>query len=75
MAIYEYYCPTCKEKFDQRRPMTEAATATRCSSGHRAERTITAFAVARAGAGDGFDMTAGAGGCGCGGNCACGSLN
>lgn len=75
MAIYEYYCPTCKEKFDQRRPMTEAATATRCASGHRAERTITAFAVARADAGDGFDMAASAGGCGCGGNCACGSLN
>jgi putative FmdB family regulatory protein len=76
MAIYEYYCPTCKEKFDQRRPMSEAATATKCASGHRAERTITAFAVARGeGAGDLFEMPAGGGGCACGGNCGCGSLN
>lgn len=75
MAIYEYYCPTCKEKFDQRRPMSEAATATRCRGGHRAERTITAFAVARGGADDTFAMPAGGGGCACGGNCGCGSLN
>jgi putative FmdB family regulatory protein len=75
MAIYEYYCPTCKEKFDQRRPMSEAATATTCASGHRAERTITAFAVARGdSAGDMFEMPAD-GGCACGGNCGCGSLN
>lgn len=75
MAIYEYYCPTCKEKFDQRRAMTDAATATRCASGHRAERTITAFTVARGGTGDAFEMPAGGGGCACGGNCGCGSLN
>ena len=74
MAIYEYYCPTCKEKFDQRRPMAEAAIATKCASGHRAERTITAFAVARAGADDAFELPTG-GGCACGGNCSCGSLN
>jgi putative FmdB family regulatory protein len=76
MAIYEYYCPTCKEKFDQRRPMSEAAIATTCASGHRAERTITAFAVARAGA-DSFEMPGDSmgGGCACGGNCGCASMN
>ncbi|MBN9492223.1 zinc ribbon domain-containing protein [bacterium] len=75
MAIYEYYCTTCKEKFDKRRPMSEAAAAVTCASGHRAERTITAFAVARGGADAGeFSMPAG-GGCACGGNCGCGSLN
>jgi putative FmdB family regulatory protein len=72
MAIYEYYCPTCREKFDERKPMSHATTATKCRKGHAAERTITAFAMARAGAGDAFEeMPAGGGCCGGGGGCAC----
>lgn len=75
MAIYEYYCPTCREKFEQRRPMSEANVATKCSHGHRAERTISAFAMARGGADSMFaEMPAGGGCCG-GGGCACASAN
>ena len=72
MAIYEYYCPTCREKFEERKPMSQASVATICTKGHKAERTITAFAMARAGAGEDFSMPMGGGGCcGGGGGCAC----
>jgi putative FmdB family regulatory protein len=73
MAIYEYFCPTCRTKFDRRRPMAEAAIATTCDRGHNAERTITAFATVRAGdASSMFDTESmGGGGCACGGACSC----
>ncbi|MCZ2109569.1 MAG: zinc ribbon domain-containing protein [Dehalococcoidia bacterium] len=71
MAIYEYYCPTCREKFEQRRSMSEAAVATACAKGHRAERTISAFAMSRGGsATEEFGMPSDGGCCG-GGGCAC----
>ena len=74
MAIYEYYCPTCRTKFEQRRPMSEASTATKCAGGHKAERTISAFAMARSGGGVALEESpmAGGGCCG-GGGCACGN--
>jgi putative FmdB family regulatory protein len=73
MAIYEYYCPTCRGRFEQRRPMIEASTTTTCARGHRAERAISAFAVSRAGAAVALEPESrpGGGGC-CGrGGCAC----
>ena len=75
MAIYEYFCPTCRDKFEQRRPMSEANVATKCKEGHKAERTISMFAMSVPGTGGGieeFSMPAGGGGC-CGGagGCAC----
>lgn len=78
MAIYEYYCPTCRNKFEQRRPMSEASAVATCMQGHRAERTLSAFAVARGGEpsfdlGEMSDM--GGGCCGGGGGCACRSAN
>lgn len=76
MAIYEYYCPTCRTKFEQRRPMSEATAAVTCQDGHRAERTLSAFAMARGGTAvaefDGPSM-AGGGCCGGAGGCACGN--
>lgn len=77
MAIYEYYCPTCRTKFEQRRPMSEAATATKCQSGHRAERTVSAFAMSRGGTALIDEMPMSGGGCcgGGGGGCACASAN
>jgi putative FmdB family regulatory protein len=75
MAIYEYYCPTCRERFEQRRPMSEATTPVTCRSGHRAERTISAFAMTRGGAATALAEAPGpaaGGGC-CGGSCGCGS--
>ncbi len=74
MAIYEYYCPTCRDTFERRRPMAEAAAAATCASGHRAERAISTFAVARVGNGaaqfepapvSGGGCACGGGGCGC----------
>jgi len=76
MAIYEYYCPTCKERFEQRRPMSEATSAIACRSGHKAERTISMFAMARGGAATAFANEApmsGGGCCGGAGGCACGN--
>jgi putative FmdB family regulatory protein len=72
MAIYEYYCPTCRSRFELRRPMAAAALSVQCEQGHPAERAISAFAVARTGAA-GDPLPAGGAGCGCGGNCACGA--
>ncbi len=75
MAIYEYFCPTCKNKFEQRRPMSEATVAVKCAHGHTAERAISVFAMSRGGEGA-FEMPAGGGGGCCGGGgCACGSAN
>jgi len=77
MAIYEYYCPTCRERFEQRRPMSEASTATSCRQGHRADRTVSAFAMARGGAATALEdasamMGGGGGGCCGSGGCGCG---
>lgn len=75
MAIYEYYCPTCRSKFEQRRPMSEAGTATKCTSGHQAERTVSAFAMSRGGTATMMmdEAPTGGGGCCGGGGCACGN--
>ncbi|MGH2633778.1 MAG: FmdB family zinc ribbon protein [Tepidiformaceae bacterium] len=77
MAIYEYYCSTCREKFEERRPMSQAAVAVKCVHGHKAERTISAFAMTRTSAGESFgdEMASGGGCCGGGGGCACGNQN
>ncbi len=78
MAIYEYYCPECRERFSERRSMSQVAVATTCKMGHPAEKTVSMFAVAKSGGGfDSFgDMSAeasGGGCCGGGGGCACGN--
>jgi len=73
MAIYEYYCPTCRNKFEQRKPMAEAGAATRCANGHKAERTVSAFAMTRGGGGTMLEEAPAGGGCCGGGGCACGN--
>lgn len=76
MAIYEYYCPTCREKFEERRSMAQATTPATCRSGHRAERTLSAFATPRsggAGTAVAMDEAGSGGGCCGGGGCGCGS--
>ncbi len=79
MAIYEYYCPSCKKKFERRQSMSSVAVAAACDCGTKAERMLSMFAAPRAG-GDGAslfeDMGEGGGGGGCcggGGGCACGN--
>ena len=72
MAIYEYYCPTCRDRFEQRRPMSEAQAPTTCKSGHKAERTVSAFAMSRGGTATMMEQAPSMGGCcGGGGGCAC----
>lgn len=77
MAIYEYYCPTCRNKFEQRRPMAQATAVATCTAGHNAERTLSAFAAPRTGGEASFEMNVGGGGgcCGGGGGCTCRSAN
>lgn len=71
MAIYEYYCPTCRTNFEQRKPMAEATSEAKCDQGHRAERTVSMFAVAGGSATGVAEMEAAGGGCCGGGGCAC----
>jgi putative FmdB family regulatory protein len=76
MAIYEYYCPTCRDRFEQRRPMSEVNADVKCRAGHKAERTVSMFATPRADAGVAtMEAPAMGGCCGGGGGCACGSRN
>jgi putative FmdB family regulatory protein len=72
MAIYEYFCPTCRTKFEERKPMSEATATTKCAQGHKAERTLSMFAVAGTGSTAVAEMDEmGGGGCCGGGGCAC----
>lgn len=77
MAIYEYYCQSCKKKFERRRPMSDVAVVTDCDCGSKAERMISMFAAPRSDGDAMFDMDAMGGGGGCcgGGACGCGSNN
>lgn len=34
MPFYEYYCPTCKEKFELRRSMADMDAPATCPQGH-----------------------------------------
>jgi len=56
--------------------MSEASKVANCVQGHKAERTLSAFAVARGGSEPSFEMDdMGGGCCGGGGGCACRSAN
>ncbi|WP_322796627.1 FmdB family zinc ribbon protein [Tepidiforma sp.] len=68
MAIYEFYCPTCRVKFEERRPMSQASAPASCANGHPAERMVSVFAAPRGGA---AVEEAPSGGCCGGGGCAC----
>jgi putative FmdB family regulatory protein len=69
MPMYEYYCPSCKTKFDRLRPMNAEDGAVQCPAGHTgARRLVSVFAMGGRGA---EPIPAGGGGC-CGGGCACG---
>ncbi|GAB4326024.1 MAG: hypothetical protein Kow0010_08890 [Dehalococcoidia bacterium] len=70
MAIYEYFCPTCRKTFERRLPMSRAAATATCDAGHRAERTISAFAFA-SGTATVTALQESPGGCCGGGGCAC----
>ena len=71
MALYEFFCPTCRVQFEERRPMSESSSPVFCKEGHIAERRISSFAVTRvAGSLEPVDVTP-TGACCAGGACAC----
>ena len=57
MALYEYYCDSCKTRFDKRMPMTDVLQLVPCTKcGKQARKTLGTFAVlgrAEASIGDG----------------------
>lgn len=77
MAIYEYRCRTCDERFEVSRPMSAPTPAvTPCPAGHSdTVKLLSAFAKVGASVGGpaaacGMPMQAAMSG-GCGGGCAC----
>jgi putative FmdB family regulatory protein len=69
MAVYEYRCRTCDERFEVQRPMSAAAASTPCPDGHLdTVRVLSMFATT--GPAGGPQASSGAGGC-CGGACGC----
>jgi putative FmdB family regulatory protein len=73
MAIYEYHCTTCDERFSRLRPMAEADDEAECSSGHASRRLISVVAgmTGASGAGERTVTSNGGGGGCCGGSCGC----
>ena len=72
MPLYEYFCSTCRAKFEQLRPMSNGGEPATCPRGHGgAQRVLSAFASVVKGSGGDVDPAPSAG-CGCGGGgCAC----
>jgi putative FmdB family regulatory protein len=74
MARYEYRCRTCDDRFELRRPMSEADAPATCGAGHtEVVRLLSVFATVGASAGAG-PVSAPASqptGGGCGAACAC----
>jgi putative FmdB family regulatory protein len=70
MALYEYRCRTCHQRFEVRRPMSDASTPAPCPEGHDdTVRLLSTFATTGAAFARQPSM-AGGGGC-CGGACGC----
>jgi putative FmdB family regulatory protein len=76
MPLYEYFCPTCKETFEQLRPAQKADETTTCPSCRQAssQRVLSLFASSIKGEGASapmpMSMPMAGGGC-CGGACGC----
>ena len=73
MARYEYRCKVCDDRFEIRRPMSEADAPTVCPSGHReVARLLSVFAsVGGSGSGAPAPAMSGRATGGCGAACAC----
>lgn len=72
MALYEYRCRICDDRFEVRRPMAEANEPAACPQGHtRTVRLLSIFGTVSVGAVPAPAMAGGGGGC-CGGACGCG---
>jgi putative FmdB family regulatory protein len=65
MALYEYRCRTCDERFEVRRPMSATVTATPCPDGHLdTVKVLSTFATTGGGTAM-APVAAGGGCCGC----------
>ena len=67
MAVYEYYCDTCHERFELRQSMSSMATEVACPEGHRgARKVLSVFATVTSGGAAAADAScmADMGGCG-----------
>jgi putative FmdB family regulatory protein len=75
MPVYEYLCRSCDERFEARRPMSEAGSPISCPEGHaETSRLLSVFAsVGRTAGGESAPAPAPAGFGGCGAGCACAS--
>jgi putative FmdB family regulatory protein len=76
MPLYEYFCPTCKDTFEQLRPAPKADEATTCPACRQpsSQRVLSIFASSVKGEGGGAAMPMSmpmAGGCCGGGACGC----
>jgi putative FmdB family regulatory protein len=73
MPVYEYYCPSCRAKYELLRPMRQSDEPGTCPAGHRGgARVLSGFATLARDATGATTAVSGGGGCGCGGACACG---
>ena len=72
MPLYEYYCPTCPQKFELLRPMSRSEEPATCPNGHPgASRVLSLFASFARGADGTVSAVGGGGGCAAcaGGHC------
>jgi putative FmdB family regulatory protein len=73
MPVYEYYCSTCRTRFEELVRVTGKGERATCPSCARADvpRVLSTFATVRGGS-DGAELAAAAGGCGGCGPSGCG---
>lgn len=75
MPVYEYFCPTCKSRFDLLRSMGQMQDLAQCPECDTPSRKVLSVFAAVSRNAEGFDMPLGdrfgGGGCACGGNCSC----
>lgn len=74
MPLYEFYCPTCEERFEALRPMAQAQQGLACPEGHQgAKRVISVFAALGRAEESPFTASApqGGGACCAAGGCHC----
>ena len=72
MPVYEYYCPSCKSRFERLQPMRAMQDMVPCTECDTPSRRVLSVFAAVSRSSEGFDTPLGdGGGCACGGNCSC----
>ena len=74
MPLYEYFCPSCSDRFEILRPMSQGDEPALCPAGHATtDRVVSLFAVTKTADGSFAPFAESGGGCACGGACSCGA--